>query len=127
MTADDIARDSVRWSRWMVVEQKGGAWSTSSDTNNLLHCICFSTLSSHALHLFELILGDTLTHGTCARDSPLHHLQQTIYIVGTAPLLVRDDLTALLNFRLLNDGTVGTHAGLGVLLRETVGDERCAV
>lgn len=75
------------------------------------------------VHLFKLILGDTLTHGGSTANAAGNHLLQLVDVGGATPLLVLDDVDALLNFWFLNELAVGAHADLAVGAGELVADE----
>jgi hypothetical protein len=76
-----------------------------------------------SLLLHKLILSNTLAHRTRATNTSAHHLQQLIRIVRAAPLLVRNNLNALLHLRFLHNLAVSPHAPVGESGRERVGDE----
>lgn len=71
----------------------------------------------------KLVLSNTLTHSTGTRDTTSDHLEQIIHIIGTAPLLVRDDVNLALHLGLLDQLAVGAHTALGERLRELVRDQ----
>jgi len=75
----------------------------------------------------KLILRNPLAHGTRGTDTPLHHPQQLIHIIGSTPLLMRHDLDPLTHLRFLDRLAIGAHAALSVVLAERVGDQRRAV
>ena len=84
----------------------------------------YNTSSSTRLFL-ELVLSDTLTHSSGTADTTADHLQHVVNIVGTAPLLVSDDVHAELHLGLLDQLAVGAHAlvreGAGELVRDEGG------
>lgn len=77
--------------------------------------------------VLELVLSHTLAHSSSAAHTTRDHLEQVIDVVGTTPLLVGDDVNALLHLGLLDQLAVGAHAVLGIGLGELVGDERGGV
>merc|ERR1711939_590291 len=83
--------------------------------------------STTASLLRKLVLRDTLAHSARRAHTAADHLEQLISVVGARPLLVRDDLDALLHLRLLHDLAVRAHAALRVRARERVADQRRAV
>jgi len=73
--------------------------------------------------LMELLLRHTLTHGSSAAHAARHHLLQLIHVVGTAPLLMLDNVDALVHLGLLDHLAVGAHTASRVGLGELVADE----
>ena len=75
----------------------------------------------------ELIFCNALAHRTRATDASTNHLQQLIRIVGTAPLLVREHITADLALAALHELDVCLHALSRIRARKEVADVRVRV
>jgi hypothetical protein len=71
----------------------------------------------------ELILSNTLAHGTGTANTAAHHLKQVIRVVGTTPFLVCDNVDTVVHLWLLDQLAVCSHALLGIGLGELIGDE----
>lgn len=72
----------------------------------------------------ELVLGNTLTHGTRGADTARDHLEQVVHIIGTTPLLMRDNIDLAFHLGLLDQLAVGTHAALRECLGELIRNQR---
>lgn len=80
-----------------------------------------------SLLLHKLILRDALPHRTRRAHTATNHLQQLIGVIRARPLLVRDNLHALVHLRLLNHLAISPHTALREVASERVGNQRGAV
>ena len=73
--------------------------------------------------LSKLILRNTLAHRTSTAHTTTDHLQQLIRVICTTPLLVRNNLHALLHLGFLHNFAVGAHSALRIRGSKRVGDQ----
>jgi hypothetical protein len=75
----------------------------------------------------ELGLGNLLTHSSSGGNTTSDHLEETVNVVSTRPLLVSNDIDTVLHLGLLDQRSVSLHSLLGVSLSEGVRDKSVGV
>lgn len=68
----------------------------------------------------ELRLSNLFTHSRGRRHTAGDHLQHVVDVVCSTPLLVKDDIDAVLYFWLLYEIAVGFHTLLSIVLCEGI-------